>query len=181
LSILTFAWPWSAEAQDSAAEILKRQLSLPIVLRVEQFQLPTGTYLAAVMRESFLPGPRIRIFLVTGASLAEVYETMGGGEELVDLQTIDLTGDNMPEVVTTWLCGQRGLKCVKILAWESKTRRFREVFDAQASDVELGPKQQGKPIEIVLVDGDNTPKASMPKKRVYVWQRGKFIRKAGPR
>jgi hypothetical protein len=156
-------------------------MTAPLVLQAQEFQLPAGSYVAAVLKESFLPEPRVRIFQVTGATLTEVFETRGGGEQLTDLLVTDLTGDNVPEVVTTWLCGQRALKCISILAWEVRTRRFKEVFDAQASQIELGPKKQGKPIEIVLVDGESARAGKQTGRRAYVWHRGRFMKKASPR
>lgn len=180
--LLVFAYLWSAEAQESPLEILKRQMAAPLVLQVQEFRLPAGSYVAAVLKESFLPEPRVRIFQVTGATLTEVFETRGGGEQLTDLLVTDLTGDTVPEVVTTWLCGQRGLKCISILAWEARTGRFKEVFDAQASQIELGPKEHGKPIEIVLVDRNQSARTGKQTgRRVYVWQRGRFMKKASPR
>jgi hypothetical protein len=178
LCIIAMHYSLRAEAQESGVEILKRELKIPIVLRAGQFSLSGETYVVAVLKESFLPEPRVRIFLVVGNSLVEVYETTGGGENLTDLLFVDLTGDKLPEVVTFWMCGQRGLRCIKVIRWEPNTRRFEEVFDGQASEIQFGPGEEGKPVEIYLYDGYGRGKVKVEKeKTVFLWEQGKFIQK----
>jgi len=162
-------------------DALKQQIATPTVLNAVQFEIPPDTYVAAVLRESFLPEPRLRIFMLIGSTLTEVYEAPGGGEELIDLLLMHLTGNKIAEIVTIWTCGQRGLKCITVYAWENNTRRFRQIFDAQASQIEFGPKHEGKPVAIGLLDAADSPTKKLSGRRVYIWQNGRFVRKTNLR
>lgn len=177
LGILGVLYPLYVQAQDSPIEILKKQISAPTILRAEQFQLQGKTYVAAILKDPFLLEPKIRIYSFVRDTFDEVYDDVGSGEKLIELLAMDLTGDKNPEVVTTWMCGQIGLKCITIVAWDFKAHRFREIFASQAFRIELGPKQEGKPVRIFLFDekGEGSPTRRV-NRRVYVWERGKFVK-----
>jgi hypothetical protein len=176
LVILLSFFSSNVGADDLLVETLKRQLAKPVIVRAEQFSISGENYVVAALKESFLAEPRIRIFRAIFDSFDEVYEDIGGGYELINLRVSDITDDKIPEIITQWACGQRGLRCINIIGYDSMLR-FKQVFVSQASRIELVPKQEG-PIEIYLFDDYPVEGGKIKTvKRVYEWKNGNFVGK----
>jgi hypothetical protein len=165
---------FNIHADDAPEEMSKNQIAAPVVQKSQILPISDEVYITTILKDSYLPNPRLRIYRMAGTALIEVYEQTGAGKELLELSIGDVTGDGIPEVLSTWRGGQEGLKSLSVIQWDSDLKSFKEVltYDS-ARKIELVQKKHGKSVGTeICIDCDTR------KGKLYSWRNSRFVVKS---